>query len=88
MPCSCLSSLREFFAETDCSILSHSDLLQSRRHQADQLRSLESQVKALTTKEASKTKAEEDQPILTGMKMIQGGGSYVFTSRRSFIAVY
>lgn len=51
------------------------DLLQSQRHQTDSIRSLEAQVKLLTTKEASKTKAEEDQPILSGMKMIQGSGA-------------
>lgn len=45
------------------------------RHQADQLASLEAQLKNLSTKEAAKVEAEEGQPILlgSGMKMITGG---------------
>ena len=49
------------------------DLLQSQRHQADLLASLEAQVKAMTTKAASKEQAEDEQPILAGLKMIGGG---------------
>jgi hypothetical protein len=47
------------------------------RHQADQLVSLEKQVRELTTKEAAKVQSEQEQPgILTGMKMIGQGGFY------------
>lgn len=49
-------------------------LVQATRHQADQVKNLEAQVKALSVKAASQSKAEEDQPILAGMKMIGGSG--------------
>ena len=64
-----LSLLFSYRADELCDV----DLLQSQRHQADLLSSLEAQVKAMSTKAASKEQAEEEQPILAGLKMIGGG---------------
>ena len=49
------------------------DLLTVQRHQAELLATLDKQMKELKTKEAAQVKQEEEQPILSGMKLIGAG---------------
>lgn len=62
-----------------CANSSFPDFLCVQRHQADLLSALQKQMKEISTKEAAKVQAEQEQPVLlTGMKMI-GGPAYVYT---------
>lgn len=49
------------------------DFLTVQRHQAELLATLDKQMKELKTKEAAKVQQEEEQPILSGMKLIGAG---------------